>query len=204
MQGSHENCPLCRHESNEFEKLPAGIYDENRNEDEDDDDDDDDEDDDWEEMPTNAELAAQERASGKFQRIKNTRSPEEMQLYAASLIKACWRGYQDRLLYDNLHSVKYAITRATKAIDRSKKNLLYAVAQKKFLLSTIGMSRIEVKNYAVRKIQKYWWSYIKVIRKQNYSIHQSSLGYPGLPGIWRKDNSGNWEKVIMNPEEDLP
>ena len=87
-QGMHANCPICRHEVNEFEKMPEPEEEED--------------DESWEEEPTLDELAAQERARQRFAKYKLINPIEEVQLYAANLIKACWRGYQDRLVYFDL------------------------------------------------------------------------------------------------------
>lgn len=188
-QGTHENCPLCRHESTEFEKLPEAMYEE----DEDEEDEDEDEGS-WDEMPTLDELAAKERASGRFQRLKSTKSPEELQVYAATLIKACWRGYQGRLLYLDLLENKEMIERHQAYISNVKKHLQADIQRKKFLESTVGLSRYEVKVMAARKIQAIWSMF-----KKN-SVLKTII----TPKIWREISPRVWERIVMNPEEDEP
>lgn len=185
-QGSHENCPLCRHESNDFEKLPEAMYEE---EDEEDDDEDEDE---WEEEPTIDELAAQGHASGKFQRLKSTKTPEEVQLYATNLIKACWHGYHDRLLYFDLLENKKKVERHEKYISILQKNLNADLQRKKFLKSIIGLSHAQVKTLAATKIKMCW------------RRHKVEATIGTMSGVWRKTGPRRWEKIIMNPEEDEP
>ena len=192
-EGSHENCPLCRHQSTDFEKLPDAMYEEDGDEDEDEDEDEED-DDSWEEMPSLDELAAEERASGRFQRLKSTKSPEELQLYAATLIKACWRGYQDRLLYLELLENKEMIERHENYISNVQKHLHADIQRRKFLNSTVGLSRYEVKMMAAKKIQLTWSMF-----KKN-SVLKTII----TPRIWREISPRVWERIVMNPEEDEP
>jgi len=198
-QGTHENCPLCRHESSDFEKLPDSIYLEDEDEDEEDGED---EEDDWEEQPTLDELAAQERASGKFQKFKSTKTPEELQLYAANLIKACWRGYQDRLVYLNCIEYKERIDRHKQYILNVQTYLKVDLNRARFFNSTLGLSRYEVKMMAAGKIQAVW--------RRSRLMHPSSA--PVVPlarpivksGVWQEISPGVWQRAIMNPEEDAP
>ena len=187
-QGSNETCPLCRHAANEFEKMPVC---ECGNEEEDDDEDEEGEVEEWEE-PTLDQLAARERASGKFQHLKTTMSAEDMQIHAASLIKACWRGYQDRLLYAELLEIKNYIQHDERKLADARKNLALDIQARRFLKSLIGLSRYEVKNLAASKIQFIW------------RRHKVEAAIGSMSGLWRKIRPGKWEKVIMNPEEDEP
>lgn len=182
-QGACENCPLCRHEANEFEKMPAGLNDEE----------DDDETLEYEDdEPTLDELAAQERARQRFARYKLINPIEEVQLYAANLIKACWRGYQDRLLYQDLLYNKDMVERHEEHIANVQKHLKADVLRGNFLKSTIGLSRMQVKGFASTKIQAFW------------RRHKVEAAIGSMSGLWRKIRPGHWEKLIMNPEEDQP
>ena len=182
MQGCEQNCPLCRHEANEFEKMPEPVEDEEDDEDEDDEDDE----------PTLDELAAQERARHRFNRYKLINPIEEVQLYAANLIKACWRGYQDRLLYLDLLDNKQDAEFAKEEIGKMKQELIKTLSREKFLKSTIGLTRTQVKNMASAKIQVLWrW-------------HKVQAGIGSVSGIWRKTGISRWEKIILNPEEHEP
>ena len=140
MEGCEQNCPLCRHEANEFEKMPAPV-----DEDDEDDEDEDDEDDE----PTLDELAAQERARHRFARYKLINPIEEVQLYAANLIKACWRGYQDRLNFNELLAQK-------ENIKFYQEHLKLALLGEKFLKKNLGLNRIQVKARATTAIQSAW------------------------------------------------
>lgn len=183
LQGAHENCPLCRHEANEFEKMPAGL----------DDEEDDDETLEYEDdEPTIDELAAQERARQRFARYKLINPIEEVQLYAANLIKACWRGYQDRLLYQDLLYNKEMVERHEEYIANVQKHLKADLLRGNFLKSTIGLSRMQVKGFASTKIQAFW------------RRHKVEAAIGSMSGLWRKIRPGSWEKVVMNPEEHEP
>jgi hypothetical protein len=183
MQGCGQNCPLCRHEANEFEKMPAPADDEEE----------DDETLEYEDdEPTLDELAAQERARHRFNRYKLINPIEEVQLYAANLIKACWRGYQDRLLFHDLLANKEDADYGRRMIEENKIELVKVLSRKKFLDATIGLSRMQVKNMASAKIQALWrW-------------HKVNAGIGSVSGMWRKTGISRWEKIILNPEEHEP
>ena len=181
MSGGCENCPLCRHEANEFEKMPAPA--------------DDDDDETWDaddDEPTLDELAAQERARQRFARYKLINPIEEVQLYAANLIKACWRGYQDRLLYQELLSNKDMIERHEEYISNVQKKMEEDLSRARFLKSTIGLSRTQVKRFAAVKIQSIW------------RMHKVKESIGTVSGAWRKTGPGRWEKIVFNPEEHEP
>lgn len=180
-QGMHANCPICRHEANEFEKMPQPIEDEDSEEGTE-----------YEEEPTLDELAAQERARILFQRIKFFNTVEEVQLYAANRIKACWRGYQDRLLYSDLLTNKCEIEYQQERITKAQEKLNEQAKRTKFLKAIIGLSRMQVKGFASTKIQAFW------------RRHKVEAAIGSMSGLWRKIRPGNWEKVIMNPEEHEP
>jgi len=182
MQGCGQNCPLCRHEANEFEKMPAPADDEEDDETWDADD----------EEPSLEELAAQERARQRFARYKLVNPIEEVQLYAANLIKACWRGYQDRVLYADLLDNKFDADQAKEEIIKNKANLRKFLNREKLLKATIGLSRTQVKHSLANKIQAFW------------RRHKVEAAIGSISGLWRKIRPGNWEKVIMNPEEHEP
>lgn len=182
MQGCDQNCPLCRHESNEFEKMPA-ILDEEE---------DDDETWEYESDDEEEQQAAQERAKALFDKLKFFNPIEEVQLYAANKIKACWRGYQDRLLYQELLGNKDMVERHEEYIANAQKQLKADLARGKFLKSIIGLSRTQVKGLAAKKIQGLW------------RIHKVDAAIGSMSGVWRKIRPGFWQKVIMNPEEDEP
>ena len=175
-QGMHANCPICRHEVNEFEKMPEPEEEED--------------DESWEEEPTLDELAAQERARQRFAKYKLINPIEEVQLYAANLIKACWRGYQDRLVYFDLLANKGDMEHYTERITEYQEKLNAETKRLKFLKSTIGLSRMQVKAFASTKIQAFW---------RRHRV-EAKIGL--MSGVWRKTRPGHWEKVIMNPEED--
>ena len=179
IQGGCENCPLCRHEANEFEKMPAGLHDE--------------EDDETLEYEDDEEdIAAQARAKALFDRLKAINPIEEVQLYAANRIKACWRGYQDRLLFHELLANKEDADFNRRMVDENKASLVRLLIREKFLKSTIGLSRTQVKHLASAKIQALWrW-------------HKVNAGIGTVSGVWRKTGVSRWEKIIMNPEEHVP
>jgi len=191
-QGVHANCPICRHEANEFEKMPEPV-------DEDEEDEDDMMTDDEDDEPTLDELAAQERARQRFDKYKFLNPIEEVQLYAANLIKACWRGYQDRLLYADLLDNKFDADQAKSQMDDAKKALADALKREKFIKSVIGLSRTQVKHMAATKIQSTLRMHlIKTIMKAG----PKQVTLP--PGVWIEKSAGIWQKVVMNPEEDMP
>jgi hypothetical protein len=184
IQGCSQNCPLCRHEANEFEKMPAAIEDEEESDDETLEYEDDE--------PTLDELAAQERARHRFNRYKLINPIEEVQLYAANLIKACWRGYQDRLLFHELLANKENADYGRRMIEENKIELVKVLSREKFLKATIGLSRMQVKHMASAKIQVLWrW-------------HKVQAGIGSVSGVWRKTGISRWEKIILNPEEHEP
>jgi hypothetical protein len=188
LQGACENCPLCRHESNEFEKMPADLEEDEESEDEDDSDE--------EEEPTLEELAAQERARILFDKLKFFNPIEEVQLYAANKIKACWRGYQDRLLYIDLLSNKEDADYGKSVIEENKRILLELENRQKFLKSIMGLSRIQVKKVAATKLQSLMRGHVirRVIKEGPKQVE--------LKGSWNQIGSMQWQRVIMNPEED--
>jgi hypothetical protein len=190
-QGSNQTCPLCRHESNEFEKIPDNDA---QGEDEDEDEDEDEE----EEEGSPLISWASERATGKFQTLKATMSPEDLQTHAAILIKACWRGYQDRLLYAELLENKRFIEESLREIEENHRQIASAqkylaldCQTKRFLKSLIGLSRYEVKNLAARKIQFLWRSWL-------------SSRPPAKVRPWQEISPGVWQKTVLNPEQDEP
>ena len=190
IQGAHENCPLCRHEANEFEKMPSTV----------DDGEEDDETLEYEDdQPTLDELAAQERARHRFNRYKLINPIEEVQLYAANLIKACWRGYQDRLLYLELIANKEEANYGRRIIEQNKAHLVKILCREKFLKSTIGLSRMQVKKMAATRIQAFWRACMVRILFKTGPVANVELN-----GVWRKSGASRWEKIIMNPEEDMP
>jgi len=183
-QGSHENCPLCRHESNDFEKMPDATVVEEE-----------DEEDVWEEEPSLNYILAQEHTRERFKLLKATKTPEELQLYAASLIKACWLGYQDRLLYYERGYNRDMIMTQRKIISEHQDYLKGFLNTAKFLQATLGLSRYKVKLMAARKIQAIWRS-----RRKPKNTGRKML----IWGLWREIHSGVWERIVMNPEDDAP
>ena len=185
-QGSHENCPLCRHESNDFEKmpLPAPVEEEDEYEEGE-----------WEEESSLDELLAQQRTRQRFQQLKATKTPEELQLYASSLIKACWLGYQDRLMYYDRVYNRDMIIRHKKYIANVQLNLNADLNKAKFLKATLGLSRYQVKLMAARKIRRFWRS-----RRTPKPAARRVM----ICGMWREIRSGVWERIVMNPEDDAP
>jgi hypothetical protein len=153
-QGMHANCPICRHEANEFEKMPEPIEDEE----EEDDDTSDSSDDEplVEAQYTIEELAAQERARILFERLKFINPIEEVQAYAANKIKACWRGYQDRALFKVRKLNIEKIASVNNRIEQYKETLAKLIERDKFFKATSGLTRIQRKNFAATKIQSRW------------------------------------------------
>jgi len=186
-QGSHENCPLCRHESNDFEKmpLPAPVEEEEEEGEEDV----------WEEEPSLHQVLAEERTRERFKLLKVTKTSEELQLYAAGLIKACWLGYQDRLLYYHRIYNRDMIIRHKKYIASVQNNLNADLNKAKFLKATLGLSRYQVKLMAARKIRRFWRS-----RRTPKPAARKVM----ICGTWREIRSGVWERIVMNPEDDAP
>jgi len=186
-QGSHENCPLCRHESNDFEKMPLPAPVEQEDEAG--------EGDVWEEEPSLHQVLAQEHTRERFKLLKTTKTPEELQLYAAGLIKACWLGYQDRLLYYDRMYNRDVIIRHKEYITNVQNRLNADLNKAKFLKATLGLSRYQVKLMAARKIQLVWRS----LRKPKLAARKVMIC-----GTWREIRSGVWERMVMNPEDDAP
>jgi hypothetical protein len=183
IQGACENCPLCRHEANEFEKMPAGLENE---------DDEEDDDETWEYEDDEEDIAAAGRAAALFERLKAINPIEEVQLYAVNKIKACWRGYQDRLLFQELLANKEDADYSRRIIEENKVELVKVLSREKFLKATIGLSRMQVKHMASAKIQVLWrW-------------HKVQAGIGSVSGVWRKTGISRWEKIILNPEEHEP
>lgn len=157
LSGSNENCPLCRHESTEFEKMPPVLIDDK------------DDDDSWEyEEPSLDELAAQERARQRFAKYKRINPVEQVELYAANLIKACWRGYQDRIIYRGILSVKEDLEYYKRQIGKYKRGLEKIHIKAKFLKYSAGLTRFEWKTFCALKIQVAWSSYL--LRKNATSL----------------------------------
>jgi len=188
MSGGCENCPLCRHEGGEFEKMPGAIVDQ------------DDDDETWEyvdrDEPTSTEVLAQERTRERFARMKFLNPEHEMQLYAANLIKACWRGYQDRLTFNTLAQISEDVEFHQRVIKTNTREIQELTNSTKFLKATLGLSRTQVKHMAAIRIQSLWRRH-KVTTLMKEGPHDIKL-----TGVWRKVTSTKWEKVIMNPEED--
>ena len=224
LDGSCENCPLCRNTASEYERMPTGIQEEDA------------EYEgffDWMNVidyppaslvpleldgegwldniappsPRTLPLSVTEQPSTTLlDQLTATKTKEEVENYAASLIKACWRGYQDRLLSNSLREVKSdihcsikIINRVTRAIEKQEQNLVVAYKRKKFLNSTIGLSRSQVKTMAATKIQALWRRYTVRLMLTNGPVANVELH-----GLWRKTTLMKWEKIIMNPEEDMP
>lgn len=189
MTGGCENCPLCRHEANEFEKMPAAIVDQ------------DDDDDTWEyvdrDSPTPTEVIAQERTRERFAKMKFLNPEHEMQLYAANLIKACWRGYQCRITFNAISHITEDVEFHHRVIKNNARDIQELTNTKKFLKATLGLSRTQVKHMAATRIQAVWRRH-----KVTALIKEGPLDIK-LTGVWRKVTSMKWEKVIMNPEEDI-
>lgn len=191
VKGAHENCPLCRHEASDFEKMPGVALD-----DEEDDEGSDDESYE-EEEPTLEELAAQERARILFAKLKFINPIEEVQLYAVNRIKACWRGYQDRLNFNELLCQKEDQKFYQDKVEEYKMYVERLRQGEKFLKKNIGLSRIQVKARATTTIQSVWRGYkaraqIKKQRRVSFS------------GQWRSIGVNLWERIVLNPETDEP
>jgi hypothetical protein len=228
LGGSSENCPLCRNQASEYERMPSGIQEEDA------------EYDgffDWTNIidyppaslvpleldgeewlnhiappsPVSSseeseQHIAMQRTRSRFDQIRATSSEEYIQIYAATLIKACWRGYQDRLLYKRLEENKDDIDYSIKAIKKKQmvvellqQKLLVAYQRKKFLNSITGLPRTQVKATAATRIQAFWRaSMVRILFKTG------PVADLELKGLWRKTGASRWEKIIMNPEEDMP
>ena len=152
-QGMHANCPICRHEANEFEKMPEPIEDEEESDDTSDSSDDESL---VEPQYTIEELAAQERARILFERLKFINPIEEVQAYAANKIKAGWRGYQDRVLFKERKLNIDEIASFNNRIEKYKKTLTKFIERDNFFKATSGLTRMERKNFAATKIQSRW------------------------------------------------
>jgi len=113
--------------------------------------------------PSDSNLAAQERARQRFAKYKRINSIEEVQLYSANLIKACWRGYQDRLNYYNLVTIKDDVEYYERQIVKFKDGLENIHIKAKLLSKAVGLTRFQWKTLNVRKIQNAWKKYL--IRK---------------------------------------
>ena len=190
MSGSCENCPLCRHEGGEFEKMPATIVDQDAD------------DDTWEyvdrDAPTPTEVVAKERTRERFARMKFLNPEHEMQLYAANLIKACWRGYHCRMTFNAISQITDDVEFHHRVIKNNTRDIQELTNSKKFLKATLGLSRTQVKHMAATRIQAVWRRH-----KVTALIKEGPLDIK-LTGVWRKVTSMEWEKVVMNPEEDVP
>jgi hypothetical protein len=156
---------------------------------------DEDEEDVWEEEPSLNYILAQEHTRERFKLLKATKTPEELQLYAAGLIKACWLGYQDRLLYFDRIYNRDIIIRHKEYIANVQNHLNADLNKAKFLKATLGLSRYQVKQMAARKIQMFWGSR----RKPKLAASKVMIC-----GMWREIHSGVWERIVMNPEDDAP
>ena len=144
--GNCENCPLCRHEANEFEKMPAIYGDDSESE--------------WGGEESDLyDLAAQERARGRFNRYKALNPMKEVELYAANLIKACWRGYQDRLAYNNIRCLDSILNSIKLKMKHCQEDLLDTSSKMKFARSILGLTRFQIKNKVSTAIQALWRGY---------------------------------------------
>ena len=182
-----ENCPMCRHTANDFEKMPGAIVEP--------------QDDDNETItygPTLMELAAQERARERFAKYKFLNPQHEVEAYSANLIKACWRGYQDRLLFKQLTENIEDLAYYSRVIKNTKSNIQGLEDRNRFLKAAIGLSRFQVKNKAAIRIQALWRRHKVTALMKEGPLHIK------LTGIWRKVTSTKWERVVINPEEDIP
>jgi len=102
------------------------------------------------------ELSKQERVRIMFERIKFLNSESEIQLYAANLIRACWRGYQTRKLYINIR-VRLIDTDCLKnRIRQSRKYIRQNRIQSNFYKKLIGLEYEERRNLCARMIQSCW------------------------------------------------
>jgi len=91
------------------------------------------------------------------------------------------------------------VERHEEYISNVKNYLKSDIQRGKFLKSIIGLSRTQVKHLAATKIQS-------ILRMHNTRavMKEGPKQFTLPPGIWVEKGVGQWQRVIMNPEEDTP
>ena len=155
-----ESCPCCRHESNEYEKMPsvAVILAADT------DDDDDSASDELTEQESIDLTAAKERAAFRIAKLKKDLSKEVFEAYAASKISALFRGYCARYKVNEIKDIKANIMEETFTIIKTKQAQRFDKKALVFTMKSLTMSHTAWRNHSASIIQKWWrmkWHVLK-------------------------------------------
>jgi hypothetical protein len=107
---------------------------------------------------------------------------KEVELYAVNLIKACWRGYQDRLNYNKIRCLHMLFNSIEVRMKHCNEDLMYTTRQMKFTVSVLGLTRFQIKNKVATTIQALWRGY--QVRHKKDSISDP---------VWHKIAENTWE-----------
>ena len=179
-----ESCPCCRHESNEYEKMPntAVVADE---------DEDEDEDEEVEELSEQESIdlaAAKERAAFRIAKLKKDLSKEAFEDYASSKISALFRGYCARYKVNEIKDIKANIMEETFTIIKTKQAQRFDKKALVFTMKSLTMSHTAWRNHSSSIIQKWWrmkWHVLKtsivVVPRVSLRQHSTLALLPPLP-----------------------
>lgn len=156
----NENCPCCRHEANETEKMvPMNNQKDDDTEYDDDeiDSDYDDDDDEDEREPSEIE-ESRNRAQQLFRLKRMDLKKDDFEAYAATRISALVRGYQSRMFFFELKCWKEDEKNALEEAENAKIVLKKAKSAQNFYKKIASMKRTQWKAFAATMIQAKWRS----------------------------------------------
>jgi hypothetical protein len=190
----NENCPYCRHEANEMEKMGhLENVDDEEDDDEDEDDTDDDTDDDSDDDSDDdidIELhASRERARHLFRLKQWDMRKAELEAYAATRIAALVRGHQSRKYFLEMKCWKEEEIDTLKNIKKSNKDLITIKASMRFYWKVASMTRPQMNIFAATKIQSRW----KAFRQQK---HYSAIKGSIVKGLKIELNTDESDRVV--------
>lgn len=153
----NENCPCCRHEAKDMERMVLGSGSRSATLIVDDDDDDSDSDSDSYDEEDDLDLAAaQERARHRMNTLKSKMTKEQLEAYAASRIAALVRGYQSRMFFFEFKCVNADLEDSVQELKEAQNKMDDCKKRKKFYHKLIPMSRPQIRTFAATKIQGIW------------------------------------------------
>jgi len=174
----NENCPCCRHEANETEKMvPMNNKDDETVYDDESDGDYDDRDDEDEREPSEIE-ASRKRAEHMFLLKRMDLRKEDFEAYAATRISALVRGYQSRMFFFELKCWKEDEKDAREELKQAKFDLKRAKSKQNFYKKLASITRPQWKSFAATMIQTKWRAKKQqVIYKKEKLAREMELGF---------------------------
>lgn len=201
----NENCPCCRHQANETEKMSGPTE---ALEDSDDDSDDDEDEDEDGSMDSLSLAASIERARQFMAKQKANMTKGAFEAYAATRIAALVRGYQTRVFFfehkclqadveynkDQIRGAIKDIAEYQDEIDDKKKRQM-------FYRKVAGLSRPKINVFAVTMIQSMWRA-----KKQQalYKAKKIEMDLcKGLVVEMRRHKNGSWKRIVSCGSRDF-